>query len=136
MPSSEWQVEPEDLIKYGMIPEFVGRLPVVTNLAPLSEDDLIRVLTEPKNCMTRQFEKLMAMEGVSLRFTEGALHELARYAARRKTGARGLRAILEHLMLEVMFEVPRRSDVREFKVTRNMVVAQKANLNAGEEAAA
>jgi ATP-dependent Clp protease ATP-binding subunit ClpX len=130
-----WSIEPEDLIRYGLIPEFVGRVPVVSTLSPLSEDDLMRVLTEPKNCMTRQYEKLLAMEGVTLRFTDGALREMARQAARRRTGARGLRAMLEHLMLEVMFEVPRRGDVREFRVTRTMVAAQKANLNMADEAA-
>jgi ATP-dependent Clp protease ATP-binding subunit ClpX len=130
------RVEPEDLMKYGMIPEFVGRLPVVTNLEPLSEDDLVRVLVEPKNAMIRQYQKLLAMEKVNLTFTESALRELARIALKKQTGARGLRAILESLMLEVMFEVPRRQDIREFHVTKTMVTEQRANLEkAGEFAA-
>ena len=102
-------VEPEDLIKYGLIPEMVGRLPVMTSLADLTEDDLVRILVEPRNCMTRQYQKLLAMEGISLGFTEGALRELARIAVKKKTGARGLRSILERLMLEVMFEAPERA---------------------------
>ena len=101
-------VEPEDLVKFGLIPEFVGRLPVVAALEALTEDDLVRILTEPKNAMIRQYQKLLRMEGVELEFTPGALRELAREAVRRQTGARGLRALLEHLMLDVMYEAPRR----------------------------
>ena len=101
-------VEPEDLVKFGLIPEFVGRLPVVAMLEALTEDDLVRILTEPKNAMTRQYRKLLAMEGVELEFTPAALRELAREAVRRETGARGLRALLENIMLDVMYEAPRR----------------------------
>ena len=101
-------VEPGDLVKFGLIPEFVGRLPVVAMLEALTEDDLVRILTEPKNAMTRQYRKLLAMEGVELEFTPGALRELAREAVRRETGARGLRSLLENIMLDVMYEVPRR----------------------------
>jgi len=130
------RVEPEDLMKYGMIPEFVGRLPVVTTLDPLREEDLIRVLTEPKNAMIRQYQKLMAMENVKLTFADTALREMARLAAKKGTGARGLRAILEHLMLEVMFEVPKRGTIREFHVTKTMVTAQRVSLDPVEESAA
>jgi ATP-dependent Clp protease ATP-binding subunit ClpX len=121
-------VEPEDLMKYGLIPEFVGRLPVVSTLEALSEDDLVRVLVEPKNSMIRQYQKLMAMENVKLTFEDSALRELARIAIKKRTGARGLRAILEHLMLEVMFEVPRRGTIRAFHVTKAMVVSRRITL--------
>ena len=123
------RVEPEDLMKYGMIPEFVGRLPVVTTLEPLREEDLIKVLTEPKNAMIRQYQKLMAMENVKLSFADAALREMARLAAKKGTGARGLRAILEHLMLDVMFEVPKRGTIREFHVTKAMATAQRMTLD-------
>ena len=101
-------VEPEDLVKFGLIPEFVGRLPMVATLEALTEDDLVRILTEPKNAMIRQYQKLLAMEDVELEFTPAALRELAREAVRRQTGARGLRALLENIMLDVMYEAPRR----------------------------
>jgi ATP-dependent Clp protease ATP-binding subunit ClpX len=115
------RVQPEDLIRYGLIPEFVGRLPVVTHLDPLSEEDLVRILTEPKNCMVRQYQKLLAMEGITLSFATGALQELARLAHRRGTGARGLRAIVEELMLDVMFDAPKQTDARSLQITRAMV---------------
>ncbi len=114
-------VEPEDLVKYGLIPEMVGRLPITAVLTDLSEDDLVRVLTEPKNCMLKQYQKLLAMEGITLNFTEGALRELARIAIRRKTGARGLRAILEKLMLEVMYQGKDASRNGVITVTKNVV---------------
>jgi ATP-dependent Clp protease ATP-binding subunit ClpX len=122
------RVEPEDMMKYGMIPEFIGRLPVTTVLEPLTEADLVRVLVEPKNAMLRQYQKLMAMENVTLTFADAATRELARMAIKKRTGARGLRAILEHLMLEIMFEVPRRGTVREFHVTKEMVTSQRLEL--------
>jgi ATP-dependent Clp protease ATP-binding subunit ClpX len=116
-------VQPEDLIRYGMIPEFVGRLPVVTGLDELTEDELVRILTEPRNCLVKQYQKLLAMENVALTFTDSALREMARVAMRRKTGARGLRAIFEHLMLDVMYEAPHRADGAKatLRVTKNMV---------------
>ena len=101
-------VEPEDLIKFGLIPEFVGRLPMVAVLEALAAGDLVRILTEPKNAMIRQYQKLLAMEGVQLEFAPAALQELAHEAVRRGTGARGLRSLLENIMLDVMFEAPRR----------------------------
>jgi ATP-dependent Clp protease ATP-binding subunit ClpX len=134
--AKDLRIEPEDLMKYGMIPEFIGRLPVTTILEPLTEEDLVRVLVEPKNAMIRQYQKLMAMENVKLTFAEAATRELARMAIKKRTGARGLRAILEHLMLEIMFEVPRRADIREFHVTKNMVMAQRLELERKAEAAA
>lgn len=115
-------VEPEDLIHYGLIPEFVGRLPVVCGLDDLTEEDLLRILTEPRNAMTRQYQKLLAMDGIALTFAEPALRELARVAIKRRTGARGLRAMLERLMLDVMFHAPSRRQARALKVTRNMVL--------------
>jgi len=100
------KVQPEDLLQFGMIPEFIGRLPVISTLAPLTKEDLVRILTEPKNAMVRQYQKLMAMENVELAFTEDGLDALAAEAVRRGTGARALRSILESLMLDVMFEIP------------------------------
>jgi len=115
------QVEPEDLIHYGLIPEFVGRLPIVTTLEPLSRDDLVRILTEPRNAMIKQYMKLLAMEGVKLSFSNAALKELAGIAYRKGTGARGLRAVLEQIMLDVMYEVPAKAHVKSCRVTRKMV---------------
>jgi ATP-dependent Clp protease ATP-binding subunit ClpX len=119
-----------------LIEELNGRLPVVTTLDPLREEDLVRVLTEPRNAMIRQYQKLMAMEEVDLTFAESSLREMARLAARKGTGARGLRAILEHLMLEVMFEVPKRKTIKSFHVTKSMVSAQRVTLDKETESAA
>jgi len=119
-------VEPEDLIRYGLIPELVGRLPVVTSLAELSKDDLVRILIEPRNCMVKQYQKLLAMEDISLSFTAGALRELARIALKRKTGARGLRSIVETIMLDVMFEGSRYAPGGKIRVTKTMVARQQA----------
>ncbi len=119
--SAGLSVASEDLLKFGMIPEFIGRLPVMASLEPLAVEDLVRILTEPKNCMVKQYQKLLAMEGVSLSFNEPALQELARVAFRKKTGARGLRSILEQLMLDVMFEAPRGGNNKVIKVTRAMI---------------
>ncbi len=120
-------VEPEDLIRYGLIPEFVGRLPVVSALSELTEENLVRIMVEPKNCMIKQYQKLLAMEKVKLSFTDGALREMARLALQRKTGARGLRAILEHLMLEIMYEAPGNQALREIHITKEIVTAQLEN---------
>lgn len=114
-------VEPEDLIHYGMIPEFIGRLPVVSVLDELTERDLVRILTEPKNAMIRQYAKLMDMEGVKLTFSPGALTELARVAYRKRTGARGLRAILENVMLDMMYEAPTKPAESECRITAAMI---------------
>ena len=114
-------VESEDLLKFGLIPEFIGRLPVVTRLQELKEDELVHILTEPKNAMVKQYKKLLAMDDVELTFEDDALKALARMANKRKTGARGLRAIIEHLMLDVMYEIPMRDDVTHCNITSDMV---------------
>jgi len=114
-------VQPEDLIKYGLIPEFVGRLPVVCAMRDLSEDDLVRILVEPKNCLTRQYVKLLDMEGLKLVFEPDALRELAVLASKRKTGARGLRAMMEIVMLDVMYEAPDKKTGGEIRITRDLV---------------
>ena len=114
-------VRPEDLVKFGLIPEFTGRLPVVTSMSELSEDDLVRVLTEPKNCLVKQYRKLLAMDGVDLEFAPEALRELAKAALARKTGARGLRAAMERIMTDVMYEGTGGQASRKVVVTAEMV---------------
>ncbi len=114
-------VEPEDLISFGFIPEFIGRLPMVTVLEQLTEAQLVSILTEPKNALTKQYTKLMSMEGVELEFTADALKELAAQAIKKGTGARALRSLLEKLMLDVMFDVPS-SDITGIKITRQVVL--------------
>lgn len=109
--------EPEDLVRYGLIPEFIGRLPVVTALQPLSKDDLMKILTEPKNAVTRQYAKLLGMENVKLTFEKKALERFAELAAERGTGARGLRSLIENVMKDVMFEIPSLPDVKECVIT-------------------
>jgi ATP-dependent Clp protease ATP-binding subunit ClpX len=122
-------VEPEDLIKYGLIPEFVGRLPVVATLEELDVKALVRILTEPKNALTKQYQKLFAMEGVELEFRDTALAAIAKRALERKTGARGLRSIIEHALLEVMFELPSLSNVEKAVVDEGTInSAQKPLL--------
>jgi ATP-dependent Clp protease ATP-binding subunit ClpX len=117
-------VEPEDLLAYGFIPEFIGRLPMVSVLEELTEDQLIQILTETKNALTKQFAKLMAMEGVELEFSTDALAELAAVAIRKGTGARALRGILEKIMLDVMYEIPGSDDIIAVKITRPVVLEQ------------
>jgi ATP-dependent Clp protease ATP-binding subunit ClpX len=117
-------VEPEDLLNFGFIPEFVGRLPVVTTLAELSEEQLVSILTDPKNALTKQFAKLMAMEGVDLQFTPDALRELAAQALKKGTGARALRSLLERLMLDVMYDVPESGNIVDIKITRPVVLGE------------
>ena len=114
-------VRPEDLVKFGLIPEFTGRLPVVTTMSELSEDDLVRVLTEPKNCLVKQYRKLLAMDGVDLEFAPEALRELAKEALARKTGARGLRAAMERIMTDVMYDGAGGNAGRKVTVTAEMV---------------
>jgi len=113
--------EPEDLIKFGLIPEFIGRLPVVSSLEKLKENDLVRILTEPKNALVKQYQKLMEMENVKLIFEPDAIRALAEKAVKKETGARGLRALIEELMLEIMYSVPSRKDVSECIVTKETV---------------
>ncbi|MDG0813729.1 ATP-dependent protease ATP-binding subunit ClpX [Cohnella rhizosphaerae] len=114
-------VQPEDLLKFGLIPEFVGRLPVISSLEPLDEAALVRILSEPKNALVKQYQKLLEMDNVKLDFEQGALEEIAREAIKRNTGARGLRAIIEGIMLEVMYEVPSRDDVNTCVITEKVV---------------
>ena len=115
------QVLPEDLHAFGMIPEFVGRVPVVAHVEELTEDDLVRILTEPKNALVRQYQRLFTMEGVRLEFTEGALRAIAQQAITHGTGARGLRSIMERLLLELMYDLPGRVDVTEVVITEATV---------------
>ncbi len=114
-------VEPGDLIKYGLIPEFVGRLPVVTTLEELDDAALVRILSEPKNALVKQYQKLLSFDNVRLKFTDGALGAIARKAVLRKSGARGLRAILEEIMLEVMYEIPSQKGIKECLVTEDTI---------------
>ena len=114
-------VEPEDLIKYGLIPEFVGRLPVIATLDALTEEALVDILTKPKNALIKQYQKLFEFEDVRLRFSEGSLRAIARQAFRRKSGARGLRSILEHVMLDLMYEIPSRDDVEECIINEEVI---------------
>ena len=115
-------VEPEDLIKYGLIPEFVGRLPVVATLDELDEQAMVKILMEPKNALVKQYQKLFSFDNVRLKFSEGALLAIARKATQRKTGARGLRAILEEIMLDVMYEIPSQKGIKECIINEEVVV--------------
>jgi ATP-dependent Clp protease ATP-binding subunit ClpX len=121
-------VEPEDLLAFGLIPEFIGRLPVVSTLDALSEDELLMILTDPKNAMVKQYAKLMAMDGVGLTFTKDALRALAIEAVRKGTGARALRALLERIMLDVMFDSPGRDDIAEITINRAVVEGKRTPL--------
>ena len=114
-------VRPEDLVKFGLIPEFTGRLPIITTMKDLSEDDLVRVLTEPKNSLVRQYQKLLSMDGVELKFEDGALKALAKKALERKTGARGLRAEMERLMTDIMYEAPGNAKMKKVVITKKMI---------------
>ncbi|MCL4789074.1 MAG: ATP-dependent Clp protease ATP-binding subunit ClpX [Verrucomicrobia bacterium] len=117
-------VEPEDLLNFGFIPEFIGRLPVTTTLAELTEEQLVSILTDPKNALTKQYAKLMAMEGVDLEFSPDALRELAAQAHRKGTGARALRGLIERLMLDVMYDVPESGDILDIKITQAVVMGE------------
>jgi len=116
------KVQPEDLIKYGLIPELVGRLPVVATLQELDENALIRIMQEPKNAIIKQFQKLFAMDGIRLHFTDGAIKAVAQECLRRKTGARGLRSVLEEAMLNVMYELPSKEGVQECIVNEDVIL--------------
>jgi ATP-dependent Clp protease ATP-binding subunit ClpX len=115
------EVRTEDLLKFGMIPEFVGRLPVLATLEELDASALVKILTEPKNALVKQYQKLLELEGVALRFTDGALQAIAETALARRSGARGLRAILESVMLDVMYEIPSRDDVMEVVIGEDVI---------------
>src|SRR4030095_4280361 len=121
-------VEPEDLLSFGLIPEFIGRLPVVSTLDALSEDELLMILTDPKNAMVKQYAKLMAMDGGGLTFTKDALRALSIEAVRKGTGARALRALLERIMLDVMFDSPGRDDIAEITINRAVVEGKRTPL--------
>jgi ATP-dependent Clp protease ATP-binding subunit ClpX len=129
------KVETEDLLKFGLIPEFVGRLPVIATLDELLEEDLVRILKEPKNALTKQYQKLFDMEGVHLKFTDGALVATAREALRRKSGARGLRAILENTMLDVMYEIPSQSNIKEVLISEEVVTKHEQPIVLYQKAA-
>ncbi len=115
------EVQPEDLLKFGLIPEFIGRLPVIATLHELSEDALVDILTKPKNSLVKQFQKLFEMDGVKLKFTKGALTAIAKEALTRESGARGLRAIMEEAMLDVMYDVPSKSGIKEVVVNEDAI---------------
>jgi ATP-dependent Clp protease ATP-binding subunit ClpX len=115
-------VEPEDLVRYGLIPEFVGRLPVLATLDELDEEALVRILVEPKNSYTKQYTKLFQMEDVEIDFREDALKAVARKAVDRKTGARGLRSILESVLLDVMYRIPSDEDVSKIVIDENVII--------------
>ena len=127
------QLEPEDLIKYGLIPEFIGRLPVVATLEELDEDALIRILTEPKNALTKQYQKLFKLEGVNLEFREDALRQIAIKATERKAGARGLRSIMENALLETMYELPSIEGVKKVIVDGSVITEGARPLYVYEE---
>jgi len=122
------QVQPQDLLHYGLIPEFIGRLPLIATLDELDEDALIQILHEPKNAITKQYKKLFEFESVQLRFTEGSLRAIAKEAIKRKSGARGLRAILESIMLDVMFDVPSEVDIKEVVISEDTVIKNERPL--------
>lgn len=128
------QCQPVDLIKYGFIPEFIGRMPVAAVLEDLSKEALIQILTKPKNAIVRQYQKLFEFENVKLKFSDDALEAVAQLAMERKVGARGLRMILEDLMLDLMYYLPTFKKIREFSVTKEMVLSQKINMAVLEKA--
>jgi ATP-dependent Clp protease ATP-binding subunit ClpX len=115
------QMMPEDLIRYGLIPEFIGRLPVMTTLAPLNHEALVKILVEPKNALIKQYQKFFEFDGVDLQFTDEALHEIADTAMKRATGARALRSIIEQVMMNIMYEIPSQTEIKDVKITAEMV---------------
>ena len=127
------RVQPEDLLKYGLIPEFVGRLPIVATLDELAEPALIRILTEPRNSLIKQYEKLMSFEKVKLKFTDGALAAVAKKAYAQRTGARGLRAILEEVMLEVMYDAPSQKQIKEVVITEEVIQGKSQPIRLFEQ---
>ncbi len=121
-------VQPEDFLQYGLIPEFIGRLPVVTTLDELDEKALVQILTEPRNALSKQYQKLLSFDKVKLKFTDGALAAIARKAHAQKTGARGLRAILEEVMLDIMYEIPSQNEIREVLITEDVILKKSEAL--------
>jgi ATP-dependent Clp protease ATP-binding subunit ClpX len=128
------RVEPEDLIKFGLIPEFVGRLPVVGTLHELDKQALVQILTQPRNAITKQYQRLLEYESVKLRFTDDALEAIAEQALKRKIGARGLRMIIEELMLDLMYTIPGQKKVRECVITREVVETKERPITLIEKA--
>jgi len=122
------EVQPEDLLRFGLIPEFIGRLPVIATLDELSMDALVDILKKPKNALVKQYQKLFEFENVKLRFTEGALMSIAKEAIKRKSGARGLRAIMESTMLDVMYEIPSQSNIRECIISEEVVLRHESPI--------
>lgn len=118
------QVQPKDLLQYGLIPEFIGRLPIVTTLDELDETSLVQILTEPRNALIKQYQKLLSFDKVKLKFTDGAITAIARKAHAQKTGARGLRAILENVMLDIMYDIPSEPDVKEVVIAEEVIVGK------------
>jgi ATP-dependent Clp protease ATP-binding subunit ClpX len=121
-------LETEDLLKFGMIPEFIGRLPVVSCLNPLDEAALVEILTKPKNALIKQYQTLLSMEGVELTFTEEAMKAIAHKALEKRTGARGLRSIIESCMLDVMYDIPSNTSIKEVIITPDVVNGQQAPM--------
>jgi ATP-dependent Clp protease ATP-binding subunit ClpX len=129
-------IEPEDLVRFGLIPEFIGRLPVTAMLEELDEAALVQILTEPKNAVIKQYQKLFDFDGIDLEFTEDAIKEVAQTALRRKTGARGLRAILEQVMLDVMYDLPGNDKVVKCTITKESITGEgRPILEEGDKAA-
>lgn len=122
------EIQPEDLLKYGLIPELIGRLPVIATLSELSEEALIKILVEPKNALVKQYQAMFSFENVKLRFTRGALVAIAKEALKRKTGARGLRSIMEDIMLDVMFDIPSQSNIKECIINEEVVLKKEPPL--------
>ncbi|MGB5702658.1 MAG: ATP-dependent Clp protease ATP-binding subunit ClpX [Polyangiales bacterium] len=122
------RIEPEDLLRAGLIPEFIGRLPVIATLHELNEEALVDILTKPKNALVKQYQKLFEMDGVKLKFAQGALHAVAREALKRNAGARGLRAIMEKSMLDIMYDVPSQADIREVAVSEEVIASGEKPL--------
>jgi len=128
-------IQPEDLLKYGLIPEFIGRLPITATLEELSEENLVEILKRPRNAIVKQYKKLFDLENVKLTFTEGSLRGIAKEAMKKKTGARGLRSIMEKVMLDVMYEIPSLSNVKECVISEEVIVSHERPILIYEEEA-
>jgi len=122
------QIEPEDLIKFGMIPEFVGRIPIIATLHDLDQKALVEILTRPKNALIKQYQRLFEYENVKIKFTDEALEAIAQEAIKRNVGARGLRVILEEMMLDLMYQLPQQKETRELTITKEMVEKKAVDL--------
>ncbi|PIU57400.1 MAG: ATP-dependent Clp protease ATP-binding subunit ClpX, partial [Deltaproteobacteria bacterium CG07_land_8_20_14_0_80_38_7] len=129
------EIQSEDLLKFGLIPEFVGRIPVIATLEELDEESLVKILTEPKNALTKQYQRLFEFEKVKLTFVSGALEAIAKQAIKRKSGARGLRAILEEIMLDIMYDIPSKENVIEVIISDDVIEKKKAPMVVYEQSA-